>query len=398
MSDTEFVDEVMKLKDCNFSKILLDNKEYELSVFYYCYCDEKAVMICENCKEQCHKDHEFNPNPNFTVFFDCECKKKSHKWENKNVIKENGKCIYKEIESCTDEKYSYYYINEDNEKVYLCKICSLECSPNEEIKLLTEEKIDNETKCDCEKHKIYLECELSSCSENLLNFDYNLFKKNKKLENIYLYYISNIKIEARTFNMLMKFMEDYHGLSNRKYYIPDEFLKDYTFQNVRQILKQPVELFDDISKYVYCLFLDKIKSSFISSSFILKMESVINMNIHQRTNSIKNKWNLKNQEILKEIPDFFQEYFELLDGYFKKYYNILEYTVKNLSNAYQMIKFLVKYNILNPFQFLSMMEIYLNESLKNEELEELKKSKFICKYRFPRIYSYINKDLHVWID
>jgi len=397
MSEIEFVDDFLKFKDCNFSKILSDSKEYEYVQFYYCYCDEKAIMVCQNCKEQCHKDHEFYPNPSYTDFFVCECTKKNHEWENKNAMKENGKCIYKEIESFTDEKYTNYYNNLDNEKVYLCKVCSLECCPKSH-KLKTEEKIENETKCDCEKHKIYLECRLSSCSKNLLNFDYNLLKKNKKLEEIYLKSVSDIKIEARTFNMLMKFLEDYDTFPNKKLFIPNEFLKDYSFQNVKDLFRQPVEMFNDISQYVYCLFLDKIKSSFISSSFILKMESVINMNTKQRTSYLKNIWIEKNQEILNEIPKFFQEYFEIMDTYLKKYDCILEHTVKFLNNAYKMIKFLVKYNLLNPFQFLTMMEIYMNESLKDNELKELNKSIFLIENRLPRIYFYTYKDMHVWIN
>jgi hypothetical protein len=78
-------------------------------------------------------------------------------------------------------------------------------------------------------------------------------------------------------------------------------------------------MFSEISQYVYCLFLDKIKSSFISSSFILKMESVINMNKKQRTSYLKHIWIEKNQQILNEIPMFFQEYFEIMDTYLKKY-------------------------------------------------------------------------------
>ncbi len=209
-----------------------------------------------------------------------------------------------------------------------------------------------------------------------MNFDYNIFKKNKKLENIYLYYISNIKIEARNFLMLILFLENYESLQFRKFFIPDEFLKNFGFREVKELLKQSVNFFFAISQYVYCLFIGKIKSSFISTSFILKMESVINMNSNQRTKYLKNIWNDKNQELLKEISDFFQEYLEYMDSFIKENRNNLEAILNNVKSNYSIIKFMVKYNILNPFQFLSIIELYLNEILSNEDLNVMKTGNF----------------------
>jgi len=101
------------------------------------------------------------------------------------------------------------------------------------------------------------------------------------------------------------------------------------------------------------------------------------MNTNQRTKYLKNVWNKKNQDILKEIPDFFQDYFEYWDGFIKKNNSNVPYTVGLLHKSYRMIKFLVKYNILNTFQFLSMMQIFLNESLLETDIKEIKKSNIL---------------------
>ena len=106
----------------------------DIPIFQESYCCEicdpnKTEMICAECYNQCHKhcrSEEIREESSIIenqkkekMYFQCECGKKKHEIERKNVKELEKKCLFSEFEINMGRKYRYY-----------CKTCGIDICYN----------------------------------------------------------------------------------------------------------------------------------------------------------------------------------------------------------------------------------------------------------------------------
>jgi hypothetical protein len=106
----------------------------DIPIFQESYCCEicdpnKTEMICAECFNQCHKhcrSEEIREESSIIenqkkekMYFQCECGKKKHEIERKNVKELEKKCLFSEFEINMGRKYRYY-----------CKTCGIDICYN----------------------------------------------------------------------------------------------------------------------------------------------------------------------------------------------------------------------------------------------------------------------------
>ena len=371
-----FEDEFKKAKVCELINFSEDYQKLNPKLII-CQCNpNEAYLICEDCIEchDCQNFFDLNPDHN-EILTECDCKLANHNLKFDNFEKAKIECYHNEMLKLSPYKYTYSYIR-NGEKIKLCEYCSNKCITNENITKEIDEDQNHECHCS-EGHDFDLDKfeDISNIFKNLINADFNIFTKFKEPGFIQIFEKLNLrKIDLRMSLNLDSFIDFYHITSLKKFFIPINYFKNFSspkeFLTILFDKKENISMIDRV-KLFFIMFLTEIKSVFHRELFIIKMESVVNMDSDGR------KYYL--EEIKKKKCKL--DIFNGIDHYIKLILDEIDVSKcisKNLhcNNLFiLMMKFFIKYNLIdvstskNYYFILEKLLMNENENERKEHIE-----------------------------